>query len=186
MRALENRSQHCTIQQLRDVEQHLPFALAGLDFDNGGEFINLNMRRFAGERPRPLCLTRARPYRKNDNAHIEQKNYTQVRQWFGYERYDNPAVVPLINALCKGALGQLLNFFVPTLKLEKKRREGSQWIRVYGPAKTPLCRVLESASVSGPKKSQLQVLRAQLNPFALRQEVDRRLKEIERQRRLET
>src|SRR5262245_20953982 len=115
MRALENRSQHCTIAQVRDVEASLPFALAGLDFDNGGEFINHHMRRFAGQRARPVGLTRARPYRKNDNAHIEQKNYTQVRHWFGYERYDNPAVVPLINALCKGALGQLLNFFLPTM-----------------------------------------------------------------------
>ena len=186
MRALENRSQHCTIEQVRDVEESLPFALAGLDFDNGGEFINLNMRRFAGERARPLCLTRARPYRKNDNAHIEQKNYTQVRQWFGYERYDNPAVVPLINALCKGALGQLLNFFVPTMKLEKKRREGSKVVREYGRARTPLWRVLESASVPEKNKAQLRALRGRLNPFALRREVDRRLREINRERRLKT
>jgi hypothetical protein len=186
MRALENRSQHCTITQLGDVEQSLPFALAGLDFDNGGEFMNLNMRRFAGERPRPLCLTRSRSYRKNDNAHIEQKNYTQVRQWFGYERYDNPIVVPLINALCKGALGQLLNFFLPTMKLESKRREGSKVLRQYGPAQTPLARVLESSTVSQQKKDQLLALRAQLNPFALRREVERQMKAIERERRLKS
>ena len=184
MRALENRSQHCTIAQVSDVEKSLPFALAGLDFDNGGEFINLNMRRFAGERPRPLCLTRARAYRKNDNAHIEQKNYTQVRQWFGYERYDNPAVVPLINALCKGALGQLLNFFLPTMKLEDKHQAGSRWVRIYQRAQTPLARVLASPSVPEQKKRELRQLRGQLNPFSLRRQVDRELRQIQRERLL--
>jgi len=130
-----------------------------------------------------LAFTRARPYRKNDNAHVEQKNYTHVRQWFGYERYDNPAVVPLINVLCKGALGQLLNFFLPSLKLESKRRDGSRTVRRYGPARTPLERVLACGEVTDIKKAELKALRAQLNPFALRREVDRKLKEIERERR---
>ena len=97
MRALPNRSEAATVLQIGDVEQSLPFPLCGLDTDNGGEFINHNLKRFLQERPRPVGFTRTRPYRKNDNAHIEQKNYTQVRQWFGYERYDNPAVIPLIN-----------------------------------------------------------------------------------------
>jgi hypothetical protein len=107
-----------------------------------------------------------------------------VRQWFGYERYDNPGVVPLINALCKGPLGQLLNFFLPSLKLESKRREGSKTVRVYGPAQTPLARVLACPEASAEKKAQLRALRAELNPFALRREVDRRLKEIDQQRQL--
>lgn len=107
-----------------------------------------------------------------------------IRQWFGYERYDNPAVVPLINTLCKGPLGQLLNFFLPTLKLESKRREGSQTRRVYGPAQTPLARVLACAEVAQEKKAELRALRQTLNPFALRRDVDRRLKEINQQRQL--
>ena len=121
---------------------------------------------------------------RNDNAHVEQKNYTHVRQWFGYERHDNQAVVPLINALCKGALGQLLNLFLPSLKLESKRREGSKIKRVYGPAQTPLARVLEREEVCGEKKRQLRALQAQLNPFALRREVDRGLKQIDQAREL--
>jgi len=184
MRALENRGQHCTIAQLRDVEQSLPFALAGLDFDNGGEFINHHLWRYAKQRSEPLCLTRSRPYRKNDNAHVEQKNYTQVRQWFGYERYDNPLVVPLINELCKGALGQLLNYFLPTMKLESKQRQGSKTVRVYGPAQTPLTRVLESPVVPLEKKNALLRQRAQLNPFALRRQIERQLKLINQMRQL--
>lgn len=184
MRALESRNQHSTIEQMKNVEEHLPFALAGLDFDNGGEFINHHMRRYASQRQKPVTLTRSRAYRKNDNAYIEQKNYTQVRQWFGYERYDNPAVAPLINELCRGALGQLLNYFIPTLKLEEKRQEGSRHVRVYGPAKTPLVRVLESPAVEKEQKERLRERRAQLNPFALRRDVDRQMKVIDRERRL--
>jgi hypothetical protein len=185
MRGLASRSQAATLEQLRDVEASLPFALAGLDADNGGEFINHHLMAYAHQRARPLAFTRSRPYRKNDNAHVEQKNYTHVRQWFGYERHDNPEVVPLINALCKGALGQLLNLFLPNLKLESKRREGSRTIRVYGPAATPLQRVLQRAEVSAEKKAQLRRLHASLNPFALKREVDLRLKEINQVRQLE-
>lgn len=184
MRATVNRGQAATLAQIQDLEQSLPFELLGVDSDNGGEFINHHLLSYAHQRERPLAFTRGRPYRKNDNAHVEQKNYTQVRQWFGYERYDNPGVVPLINALCKGALGQLLNFFLPSLKLESKRREGSKTVRVYGAAQTPLARVLARSEVSAPKKAELQALRQQLNPFALRREVDRRLKEIDQQREL--
>lgn len=185
MRAQPNRSQAATLEQIRDVEQSLPFALVGLDSDNGGEFINHHLVAYAHQRARPLALSRGRPYRKNDNAHVEQKNYTHVRQWFGYERHDNQAVVPLINGLCKGALGQLLNLFLPSLKLESKRREGSKIKRVYGPAQTPLERVLERQEVSCEKKSQLRTLQAQLNPFALRREIDRCLKRIDQTRELQ-
>ena len=80
LRALPNRSQAATLAQLQDVEASLPFALAGLDADNGGEFINHHLVAFAHQRERPLAFTRSRPYRKNDNAHVEQKNYTHVRQ----------------------------------------------------------------------------------------------------------
>jgi hypothetical protein len=184
LRATANRGQAATLEQIQDLEQSLPFALLGVDSDNGGEFINHHLVDYAHKRERPLAFTRGRPYRKNDNAHVEQKNYTQVRQWFGYERYDNPVVVPLINALCKGALGQLLNFFLPSLKLESKRREGSKTVRVYGPAQTPLERVLARSEVSAQKKAELRTLRQQLNPFALRREVDRCLKEIDQQREL--
>jgi hypothetical protein len=184
MRALPNRGEAATLLQIRDVEESLPFELRGVDSDNGGEFINHHLVRHLQQRPKPVAFTRSRPYRKNDNAHIEQKNYTQVRLWFGYERYDNPQVAPLINALCKGPLNQLLNYFVPTMKLERKERVGSKVVRKYGPVLTPLQRVLACPEVSPAKKTWLKEQKKQLNPFALRREVERRMKEIERQRRL--
>jgi len=184
MRALPNRSEAATLQQIRDVEESLPFPLCGVDSDNGGEFINHHLAKHLQQRPKPIAFTRSRPYRKNDNAHIEQKNYTQGRLWFGYERYDHPAVVPLINALCRGALNQLLNYFLPTMKLESKARMGRQVIRKYGKAATPLSRVLACAEVSAETKSRLEAEKKTLNPFALRREVDRQMKGIEQQRRL--
>lgn len=184
MRALANRGQATTLEQINDVEARLPFALLGLDSDNGSEFINHHYLRQGQGRTPPVRLTRSRPYRKNDNAHIEQKNYTHVRQGFGHQRYDNPAVVGLINHLCKGALGQLLNFFLPTLKLESKSQEGGKIRRVYGVAQTPLARVLQSAQVTPEKKAQLQRQHAGLNPFVLRRQIERELKAIEQARQI--
>lgn len=181
-RALENRSQHCTLAQLQDVEASLPFPLRGLDSDNGGEFINHHTVKWLQERQQPVLFTRSRPYRKNDNAHVEQRNWTHVRQHFGYERYDNPAVVPLINALCRGALGQLLNHFLPTHKLEGKRREGRRTIRVYGEAQTPYARVMSSAEASASAKHALKKLHGTLNPFQLTRDIERQKKQIEAQR----
>lgn len=183
-RALENRSQHCTLAQIKDVEQSLPFPLCGLDSDNGGEFMNHNLVRYLQLRPRPVLFTRAQPYRKNDNAHVEQRNWTHVRQHFGYERYDNPEVVPLINTLCKGALGQLHNHFLPTNKLEKKRRVGKRIIRLYGDAQTPYQRVLAAKEVSAQTKAQLQQLHGQLNPFQLQRDIQRQKQLIEKRRLL--
>jgi hypothetical protein len=183
MRALPNRSEAATLLQIRDVEASLPFPLCGLDSDNGGEFINHHLVKHLHGREKPVAFTRSRPYRKNDQAHIEQKNYTQVRLWFGYERYDNPAVVPLINALCKGPLNQLLNYFLPTMKLENKERVGSKVVRKYGQTMTPLSRVLACLEVTAGTKARLRAQKQTLNPFALTREVERQMKVIEQNRR---
>ena len=123
-------------------------------------------------------MTRSRPYKKDDNAHVEQKNWTHIRQCFGYERHDNPEVVELINALVKGAYGQLLNYFHASLKLERKERTQGRLRRVYGEPQTPLARVLASAEVKPQTKRRLEQEKARLNPFALKQSVARSLKAI--------
>jgi hypothetical protein len=183
-RAVENRGQHAVLGQIRDVEGSLPFALLGIDSDNGGEFLNHHLAQYLQQRERPVYFTRARAYHKNDNAHVEQRNWTHVRQHFGYERYDNPAVAALINALCKGALGQLLNHFLPTQKLSDKRREGSRIVREYGPAQTPYSRVLAAGEVSAEKKAELKTLHGRLNPLALARQIEAEKKRIERCRLL--
>ncbi len=145
--------------------------------------MNYHVLHWLQKRPRPVYMTRSRPYKKDDNAHVEQKNWTHIRQCFGYERHDNPEVVEPINALVKGAYGQLLNYFHASLKLERKERKGGRVQRIYGAAKTPLTRVLASSEVSAQTKQRLQQEKACLNPFALKQSVDRSLKEIASLRR---
>jgi hypothetical protein len=183
VRAMWGRGQAGTLSALQDVEASLPFALLGLDSDNGGEFLNYHVLHWLQQRPRPVFMTRSRPYKKDDNAHVEQKNWTHIRQCFGYERHDNPEVVALINALAKGAYGQLLNYFHARLKLERKERIEGRVKRIYGAAQTPLTRVLASAEVTEQTKQRLQQHKARLNPFALKQAVDRSLKEIASLRR---
>lgn len=178
VRAMWGRGQAGTLAALKDVEASLPFALLGLDSDNGGEFLNYHVLNWLQKRARPVFMTRSRPYKKDDNAHVEQKNWTHVRQCFGYERHDNPEVVGPINALVKGAYGQLLNYFHASLKLERKQREAGRVRRIYGEPQTPLARVLASAEVTQATKQRLRQEKARLNPFALKREVARHLKEI--------
>lgn len=183
-RGMWNRGQVGTLAALEDLERSLPFDLLGLDSDNGGEFLNYHILGALQKRSRPVFLTRSRPYKKDDNAHIEQKNWTHVRQWFGYERHDNPEIVEPLNALCRGPLGQLLNYFHASLKLEKKERtEAGKIRRIYPPAQTPLQRVLDSPEVAESAKGQLRADKARLNAFALKREVDRQLRQIAAMRR---
>lgn len=183
LRGLPNRSEASVCGQMDDLAAALPLPLRGRDSDNGGEFINHQLVRYCAERQPPVAFTRSRAYKKNDPAHVEQKNFTHVRQWFGCERYDNPQVWPLVNTLCGGALDHLLNYFLPTMKLEKKERVGSKTVRHYLPTCAPLDRALACAEVSAKTKTRLRAQKAALNPFALRREVDRQLKEIEAARR---
>jgi hypothetical protein len=185
VRAQWNRGQAATLEGVEDIRDALPFVLRGLDADNGGEFLNWHLVEWCRRQAQRIELTRSRPYHKNDNAHIEQKNWTHVRQWFGYERYERLELVELINALTRGALGQLQNFFLPTLKLQEKKRDAQGRLqRRYEAARTPYERVLASAQVTAQRKAQLQQQKAGLNPFALRAEIERQLRHIEKRRRV--
>lgn len=185
VRAIWGRGQAGTLAALQDMEGGLPFALLGLDSDNGGEFLNYHVLKWLQKRPQPVFMTRSRPFKKDDNAHVEQKNWTHVRQCFGYERHDKPELVEPMNELAKGAYGQLLNYFHASLKLDHKEHKGGKVQRIYGPAQTPLARVLASAQVTQATKERLLKQKAGLNPFALKQTVTRSMKAIStlRQRR---
>lgn len=177
-RAVWNRGWFNTLEQLRDIEGHLPFALLGIDHDNGGELLNWHVLRYCQQRRQPLQVSRSRPSHSDDNAHIEQKNWTHIRQWFGYERFDNPAVVPLLNQLTKGVWSQLLNYFCPAMKLQRKERVGAQLRRIYDTPATPYARVLAHAAVPEQKKAALRGQRAKLNPFVLNRQIEKDLKTI--------
>ena len=150
--------------------QQLPFALLGLDSDNGSEFINNHLRRYCEQEQ--LTMTRSRPHRKNDNCFVEQKNYSVVRRYVGYARYDTPGEVALLNQLYE-QLRLYVNFFLPSQKLPEKVRRGSRVSKRYSPAKTPYQRVLESAEVSTSCKRKLRAQYGKLNPAQLHREIVR-------------
>lgn len=175
---MENRGQHGTLAQISDAEARLPFALLGVDRDHGGEFLNHPLAAYLGQRQKPMLFTHSRPYKKDGAAHVEQRNWTPGRRHFGSERYDNPAVVPLINALCQGPQGQRLNPFLPTQQLPQKRRVGTRLVRVSGPA------ALAPPPVQPAQRTQLRCDHARLNPFPLAGEVERQQAVIAAQRQL--
>lgn len=163
------------MEQTKDVERALPFPLRGFDADNGAEFINNHLYKYLALREgEPVQFTRSRAYKKNDNSHIEQKNWTHVRQWLGYERFDNPKIVELLNSLYTSEWRLFHNFFIPSVKLVDKQRDHSKIIRKFDKPRTPLERVLmaDDSIVPITEKERLKTLYRSLNPFSLRKNME--------------
>lgn len=176
--AVMGKSQKVVFDGILDIKNALPFRLRGMDSDNGEEFINWHLLRFCrGSRPR-IEFTRGRPYKKNDNAHVEQKNWPQVRQIFGWDRYDTQEALDAMNDLYFNELRLFQNLFQPSVKLKKKTRVGSKVIRKYDTPKTPFQRVLDSGTYHRAKVKRLKYLKERLDPFELSQAIDRKLDRI--------
>jgi hypothetical protein len=177
-RAVWGKGETAVMEQIKDIEASLPFLLRGFDSDNGSEFLNHHLLRHFSVRKQPVQFTRSRAYHKNDNAHIEQKNWTHVRQWLGYHRFDNPEIVPLLNNLYKTEWRLFQNFFCPSVKLIAKQRIASKTIKRYDSPKTPYQRVMESPYITQEVKHSLTDQFQKLNPFHLRKEIEKKLKKI--------
>jgi len=175
-RAVMGKSQIGVLNAMRDIEQALPFKLLGIDSDNGSEFINYHLKTFCDQNH--IQFTRGRPYKKDDNAHIEQKNYTHVRKILGYLRYDTQAVQKAINELYQNELQIFQNLFLPAMKLMKKTRVGSKLKRSYDKPQTPLERVLKCPQADPVKVQQLKRLRDQTDPFELAKRLEQKLERI--------
>lgn len=177
-RAVWNKGFQGVLDQTQAVEAALPFPLRGVDFDNGGEWLNWHLVRYLQERAEPVALSRSRPYHKDDNAHVEQKNWMWARQLLGYQRLADPHSVPLINTLYIEAWGPLHNFFLPSTKLVEKRREGSRIVRRHDRPQTAYQRLLAGGQLSRKARAQLRDQFESLDPFALAQSVEQQLKHI--------
>ena len=177
-RAVWGKGEGYVLEQIVDVEHMLPFPLLGFDCDNGSEFLNYHLLRHFAERTRPVAFTRSRAYHKDDNAHIEQKNWTHVRQWLGYERFDDVRVVPLLNDLYRNEWRLFHNFFCPSVKLISKERVGSKTIKRHDSPKTPYQRIIQSSHVLDAVKDNLTKEVERLNPFMLRKMMEAKLKKI--------
>jgi transposase InsO family protein len=175
-RALLGKSDIAVQEALNEIQAGLPFRLLGVDSDNGSEFINWHLKRWCDAKQ--IQLTRGRPYKKDDNAHIEQKNWTHVRKLLGWERYDSRVAVEAINEVYRQELRLWMNLYLPSVKLEKKVRVGSKVRRIYSAAQTPLERVLTSAQVDRKRVAEFKKLRSALDPFELGQSIERKLEVV--------
>jgi hypothetical protein len=179
-RAIWNKGSAGVVKRVEELEAVLPFKIKGFDSDNGSEFLNYHLLRYFTDRPkqRLVQFTRSRPYHKNDNAHVEQKNWTHVRQLLEYDRFDNPILVGLINDLYENEWRLYQNHFIPTMKCIEKVKINSKYRKRFDTPKTPYQRILECGDVTKKAKQQLQKEHKKLNPFELKRQIEKKLKQI--------
>ena len=175
LEAVPNKAQVWVFEAIQRIRERLPFPLLGLDSDNGSEFINGQLLHYCQQQR--ITFTRARPYRKNDNCYVEQKNYSVVRQTVGYQRFDTTAELLVLKQLYV-QLRLYTNFFQPTMKLKSKERFGSRVKKSYDAPQTPFQRLLTAETVSAATKKKLQQQYRLLNPAALKRELDKYRKEL--------
>ena len=179
-RAVLGRSEEGIVEALDRIRRGLPFPLRGIDSDNGSEFINFHLLGYCQEHA--IRFTRGRPYQKDDNARVEQKNWTHVRRIFGWERYDREEVIVAMNDRYAADLRVMMNLFQPSVKLRQRQRVGARLRRRYEKPKTPLDRLVE-ACAQKPLPGEIRALlalRERTDPFELAESIGRCLERIER------
>jgi hypothetical protein len=175
-RAVLGKGQVGILGALNDIQQELPFELRGLDSDNGSEFINHHVVSFC--KKHKIQFTRGRPYKKDDNAHIEQKNWTHVRRLVGWDRIDDPRAVAALDELYRGDWRLMMNLFQPSVKLLRKERIGSRVRRVYDQPATPLDRLMKSSPHPAGRLAELLALRKHIDPFELSSRIQAKIDRV--------
>ena len=166
--ACKNKAQVHVFKATRKASARFPFEIAGIDSDNGSEFINAIMLRYCIDNK--ITFTRSRAHKKNDSCYVEQKNYSVVRRATGYLRYDTAEELDILNELYI-YLDYYTNYFQPVLKLKSKTRVGSKTVKKYDEAKTPFRRVLESKYIDDKIKAGLRKQYDSLNPAELKRKI---------------
>ncbi len=176
-RAMWGKTSAEVIAKIREMRGSMPFKLSGFACDNGTEFINYDMIKYFRDRKNGIVkFVRRRPDKKNDNAHVEQKNDTHVRQLFGYSRLDSIELVDLMNDIYKNYWGPLNNLFCPVMKLKAKTRIGGKIKKIYDTPATACDRLLHSGALTELQVQNLQLTRQSLSPIKLREALDEKLK----------
>ena len=177
-RAVWNKGATGVVNATRNVEAELPFALEGFNCDNGSEFLNWHLVGYFRDRSRRVGFTRSRPYHKDDNGHVEQKNWTHVRQLFGYGRFADEGLVEEMNMLYQQVWEPLHNFFLPSMKLVAKVRHGAKIKRRHDQPQTPCERLLGCSQIPEETKRRLRQQRASMDPFHLHEQLEARLRSL--------
>jgi len=175
-RAIWTKRSELVIDKLKEIRAALPFNLRGFSCDNGSEFINHDLVKYLKEhRDGRVHFTRRRPYKKNDAAHVEQKNDATVRRLFGYFRVDDPELVNLMNDIYKNYWNPLINYFCPVMKLKRKIRIGGKLRKFYDNPSTPCDRLINSGCLTDMQKQRLITTRDGLDPIKLKEGLDKKL-----------
>jgi hypothetical protein len=179
-RAIWKKKSATVMDRIIDIRKSLPFTLKGFSCDNGSEFINHDLVRYLRDRnPNHVKFTRRRPYKKNDAAHVEQKNDVFVRQLFGYHRLDRADFVPTMNDIYRSIWNPFMNHFCPVMKLKKKVRIGGRVRKYYDEPKSPYLRLLDSGLLTDAQTLELRAQHETMNPFELKKSLDGELKAFE-------
>jgi len=168
--AIMGKGQDPTFKAIKKIRERSPFSWKGVDSDNDSAFINAHLVNYCEKEK--IEFTRSRPREKNDNAYIEQKNWTHVRKTVGYLRYDTEKELALINSLYENELGLYKNFFSPVMKLLSKERIAGKVKRKYDIPKTPHQRLIESGQISEEIKRKLEAIYRSLNPAELKRKIE--------------
>jgi len=184
--ALWTKTQHHVKGAMEEIEARLPFSIGSFKSDSGNEFLNQVLFSYFVDRKSPVQFYRTRPYQKNDNCHVEQKNFTHVRTLFGYQRLDSQVLVEKMNEIYENYWNPLQNFFLPTMKLTFKERQGAKVKKLYDSCKTPFQRLIESKSLTDEQKKNLAEFKKTLNPFRLRAGLEAKLGEFRELLKLQT
>ncbi len=158
---------------LVDIKRSLPFDLKAINTDSGSEFLNTPVFQLFSEKK--IKFTRSRPYKKNDNCYVEQKNFTHTRELFGYQRFEQKELVTLMNEIYTEYWNPLQNFFLPTFKLKEKIRIGARIKKTYDKPQTPFQRLIDSNALTDEKKAELSQKKKALNPFELKKGLEQKL-----------
>lgn len=175
-RAVWKKESRTVMGAIESIELSLPFYVKGFASDNGNEFLNHDLHSYFFNRKNRVDFVRRRPYKKNDNAHVEQKNWTHVRELFGYERFDYIKQVQMMNHIYQHLWNPLWNFFTPVMKLQSKTRVGGKIVKTWDKPKTPYHRLLDSGVLEVKQYRKLEKRYNELNPFKLKKELEKQLK----------
>jgi len=174
--AFVNKTDVKVIGSFHIARKYFPFSIKSIDFDNGSEFIN---KRLVGYCQREdIKFTRSRPYRKNDQAYVEGKNFQSIRKLIGYDRIESEEITAMLNDIYRNEHRLLTNFFYTTMKLKTKKRIGGKVTKKYYEAKTPYQRLLESKLINNEKKNELRELYKKLNPAQLQRDLKLKMNKI--------
>lgn len=176
--AVMGKGQQRALTAINKTRERCPFNWREMHPDNGGNIMNYHIFQYGEEEK--IALSRSRPYRKNDNCFVEQKNSTHIRQPVGYPRYDTKAERKILSALYRNEPRLYKNFFQPVIKLAEKTRVKGKIKKKYDRPQTPYARLMESGRLSAAEKEDLRLLYESLNPTELRRKIDRRLAELQK------